>query len=114
MLLLYLFPGGIASSNHLHEHVHAPPYMEFTLLALAAAGGYLLWHRRPAKKTELGQARWTIGNDIRFGYLFLALFLTVSAFLGWWATQVLYDQQVIYSYKSLNDAPREPAAPSSK
>jgi uncharacterized membrane protein YfcA len=115
VLLLYLFPGGIAASNHLHKHLHAPPFMEFTLLALAAAGGYLLWHRRPTKKDAPEEANVpNEARDIRFGYLFLSLFLTVSAFLGWWATQVLYDQQVIYSYKSLSDAPRETVTPSSK
>ncbi len=115
VLLLYLFPGGIASSNHLRNHMHTPPFMEFTLLALAAAGGYLLWHRRRRKKDAPAVAPSPNGTrDIRFGYLFLSLFLTVSAFLGWWATQVLYDQQVIYSYKSLSDAPREAATPSSK
>jgi len=42
----------------------------------------------------------------------IALFLTVSALLGWWATQVLYDQQVVYSYKSLGENPPGPAASS--
>jgi hypothetical protein len=115
VLLLYLFPGGIAASNHLRDHVHSPPFMEFTLIALAAAGGYLLWHRRPTKRDtpEEVQSHNEV-REIRFGYLFLLLFLSVSAFLGWWATQVLYDQQVIYSYKSLSDVPREAATPSSK
>jgi heme A synthase len=81
--------------------------MEFTFLVLAAAGGCLLWQRRPQKEAAL-QARDGRG-EIRFAYLLLSLFLTVSAFLGWWATQVLYDQQVIYSYKALSaDSTKDP------
>ena len=32
---------------------------------------------------------------------FVFAFLFVAGVLGWWATQVLYVQQVIYSYDSL-------------
>jgi hypothetical protein len=106
-LSLYLFPGIVASVNHLSHHIDDPPYMEFTFLVLAAAGGCLLWQRRPQKEAAL-QARDGRG-EIRFAYLLLSLFLTVSAFLGWWATQVLYDQQVIYSYKALSaDSTKDP------
>jgi hypothetical protein len=43
-------------------------------------------------------------GKIQFAYVTLSLFLTVSVFLGWWATQVLYDQQVIYSYRAQKEA----------
>ena len=43
--------------------------------------------------------------EVRIPYLVLAIFLTVAGFLGWWATQVLYDQQVIYSYRALSESP---------
>jgi hypothetical protein len=43
--------------------------------------------------------------EARAAYFALALFLTAAGFLGWWATQVLYDQQVIYSYRALSEAP---------
>jgi heme A synthase len=85
--------------------------MEFTFLSLAAAGGWLLWQRRPKKDEaheEPGAQNGPSHNgrgEIRFIYLFLAAFLTFTAFLGWWATQVLYDQQVIYSYKALSETP---------
>ena len=102
VLLLYLFPAIIASVNHFGGHVHDPPYMEFNLWVLAAAGGCLLWQRR----RMTGQPRAQNGRgETRFAYVLLSLFLTVSVFLGWWATQVLYDEQVIYSYRALKDAP---------
>jgi hypothetical protein len=43
----------------------------------------------------------------------LAAFLSSTAFLGWWATQVLYDQQVFYSYQALLQN-QKPAAPPAK
>jgi hypothetical protein len=111
VLLLYLFPAIVASVNHFGNHAHDPPYMEFTLWILAAAGACLLWQRR--RKT--GQPRAGNGlGEIRFVYVLLPLFLTVSVFLGWWATQVLYDEQVIYSYRAQKDAPAETAKPNPK
>jgi hypothetical protein len=107
VLLLYLAPGGIAFFNHLRERAASdPPYMEFTLLALTVAGWYVLRHHGPPNKilpggAEAHRARF----EVRFPHLVLALFLTAAGFLGWWATQVLYDQQVIYSYRALSDAP---------
>jgi uncharacterized iron-regulated membrane protein len=86
--------------------------MEFTFLVLTATGGWLLWQRRQKKKGAHGEPRAHNGKgEVRFAYLVLALFLTVSALLGWWATQVLYDQQVIFSYKSLSETPGEAPAP---
>ena|ERR1700692_646817 len=111
VLFFYLFPGAVASVNHLLNHAHDPPYMEFTFLSLAAAGGCLLWQRSPLSNEaneEPGAQHGHTHNglrEIRFIYLFLAAFLTFTAFLGWWATQVLYDQQVIYSYKALSETP---------
>jgi hypothetical protein len=109
VLLFYLFPGAVAWVNHLRDHAHDPPYMEFTFLSLAAAGGCLLWQRRPLGDEAHGEPGTQNGHtqngqgEIRFICLFLAAFLTFTAFLGWWATQVLYDQQVIYSYKALSE-----------
>jgi hypothetical protein len=110
----YLFLGVVASVNHSLDHAHDPPYMEFTLLLLAAAGGYLLWQRRPTRINPQAEPRsQNARREIRFVYLLLAAILTFTAFLGWWATQVLYDQQVIYSYKALSDiAPKSGQATS--
>jgi len=108
VLSLYLLPGAIASASHFSDHLHSPPYMEFTLLVLAAAGWYLLWQRTPKKKGAHAEPGARNGRgEIPLVYLLLALLLTVSAFLGWWATQVLYDQQVIYSYQSLSEDPNK-------
>ena len=107
VLLLYLVPGGIAMFNHVRERAASdPPYMEFTLLSLAAAGWYVLWQRRAqgiSLPVEPGAPPARV--EVRIAYLVLALFLTAAGFLGWWATQVLYDQQVIYSYRALSEAP---------
>jgi hypothetical protein len=68
-----------------HSEVNDPPFMEFTLLILAAAGGYILWKGAPGR-------RW-------FGTGFLLSFLLFGmAFFGWWWTEVLYNQQVNYSF----------------
>ncbi len=112
-LLPYFFPGTVATVNHFSDHLHDPPYMEFTFLVLTSAGACLLWQRRPEKKGAHGADRAHNGKgEVRPAYLFLALFLTVSSLLGWWATQVLYDQQVIFSYKSISETSAEPPAPS--
>jgi len=84
------------------------------LFTLAAAGSYLLWKRRPRKQELHEEPEPSAQNglkEIRFAYLLLSLFLTVSAFLGWWATQVLYNEQVIYSYQALSDARSRPLVP---
>jgi hypothetical protein len=107
VLLLYLAPGGIAMFNHLRERAASdPPYMEFTLLSLAAAGWYILWQRRAKNKNVAEELEVPSTRvEARPAYFALALFLTAAGFLGWWATQVLYDQQVIYSYRALSEAP---------
>jgi len=106
VLLLYLFPGGVTTWNHYRGHPNGPPFMEFTLLILAAAGFRLLWQRRARKKGALQEPQaQNERGEIRVAYLLLSLFLTVAAFLGWWATQVLYDQQVIYSYRASSESP---------
>lgn len=108
--LVYFLPAGVALYNHrLERPASDPPYMEFTLLALASAGWYLLCWSTPKKKGSHGKAGEAGPPDKRgeprAAYLVLSLFLTVAAFFGWWATQVLYDEQVIYSYKALSDSP---------
>ncbi len=98
--------------NHLLERPASdPPYMEFTLLALAAAGWLVLWPRKRALSGMPGEALPQNGRGrIRVPYLWLAAFLTASSFLGWWSTQVLYDQQVFYSYQAMIENPKPPAA----
>jgi hypothetical protein len=114
----YLIPGEVALYNHLFRERSEsnPPLLEFTLLVLALAGLYLVWKRRPRGKASGGEAgeQKTTGH-IRTSYLVLSLLLTVTAFLGWQATEVLYDQQVIYSsYKATSENPAKSLLPSSK
>jgi hypothetical protein len=100
----YALLGFIALYHHFQQsQLSNPPYMEFTLFVLAAAGWYLLW--RHAAKRKRGHEKSGAHNEpkpIPSAYLVLAAFLYVTASLGWWATQVLYDQQVVYSYKALS------------
>jgi hypothetical protein len=112
-LLPYVVLGGISSVLHI-RHAFAEPagpfFFEFSLLILAAAGACLLWRNsthEPLKEPVGEKAmearkrrRWTL-----FGYFFLASLITVVSYMGWWATEVLYDQQVIYSYKALAESP---------
>ncbi len=112
MILPYLVPGTITMWNHFRGHPDGPPFMEFTLLALTAAGFRLLWkYRSQNGQTGTGTEGKTNLPALRFTYVALSLFLTVAAILGWWATQVLYDEQVIYSYQALSAAPVRPPLP---
>jgi hypothetical protein len=91
--------------NHWLERAPAdPPYMEFTLIVLALSGGYIVLRRTPKVKTSEEEAEdpYRKRDKIRLPYLVLATFLTATAFLGWWSTQVLYDEQVFYSYVALS------------
>jgi hypothetical protein len=36
------------------------------------------------------------------GFLLLSLLFTAMAFFGWWTTEVMYDQQVVYSHDALS------------
>ena len=88
--------------------------MEFTLLLLAAAGAWLLW-RKPKPRingtagTTTSQPSWQKRRPSQIGWLdahwpplvVVSAILTAAAILGWWSTEVLYAEQVIYSYDSL-------------
>ncbi len=83
---ILLFLGGLDTlyKHFQHKEISDPPFMEFTLIVLGAAGCYAL-----RKGT---QGRWYgIGS-------LLSLLLAAMAYFGWWWTEVQYDQQVIYSF----------------
>jgi hypothetical protein len=108
---VYACLGGIALHHHLSEAaLSTPPYMEFTLIVIAVGGGYILWKHRPKERTGHETAGAHDKRKRRFGYLVLAGFITLTASLGWWATQVLYDQQVIYSYKVVKPGSATPSS----
>jgi hypothetical protein len=113
VLAIYLLPAAVASYNHFFDHRSSPPYMEFTLLVLVAAGCFILWPREPkTKDTPSQQSAVNQRGQFRPAYLVLSLFLTSASFLGWWDTQVLYDEQVIYSsYRALSEDPAKPNTP---
>lgn len=95
---------------------------EGVLLAATAVGALLVWkyeakipapygepwpqHSQPAtsqKEILCGSEKWA-------GLVLLAFLLTSAASLGWWSSEVLYTQQVIYSYKALTNTPSHPAS----
>ena len=88
--------------------------MEFTLLLLAAAGAWLLWRTRAARlgagaePTRPRKPPRRKKHQSRYGWqdahwpplVVVSAILTAAAILGWWSTEVLYAEQVIYSYDS--------------
>ena len=82
--------------------------MELTLWLLCFAGAWLVWWR-PSRETHAAAAKEadfkrTTGTKCSWqkkhwaGLVVLSAILTIAAFQGWWATELLYGEQVIYSY----------------
>ena len=97
----------IALDNHFREHLPAdPPYMEFTLLLLSLVGAWLVWKRpsplSPARLQGLRdrgtKCSWQKEQWAKL--VLLSAILTLAVFLGWWSSEVIYGEQVIYSYDS--------------
>lgn len=103
---VFLLLAADALYHHLKERqVGQPPYMEFSLFVIWAAGAWLLWRKLPlfdsadpeaedsSDEDQICLRRWKWGL---MSLVFAVLF--VAGVLGWWSTEVLYGQQVIYSY----------------
>jgi hypothetical protein len=108
----------VATVHHFGERALSdPPYMEFTLLLLAVAGAWLVWrtgpaveqvriHTVPPKETMPGATGET---EKKFYFriehwprlIVMSAILTIAILLAWWSTEVLYAEQVIYSFDSL-------------
>jgi hypothetical protein len=116
--------GLIALVNHFGERAPSdPPYMEFTLLLLAATGMTLVWKPAPlpdktqpgkdegqpqedsAAKENASKCFWQPAHCSRL--IALSALLTLAAFLAWWSTEVLYAQQVVYSYAGQTDSSKK-------
>jgi hypothetical protein len=96
----------IAYVHHMHDSFGAdPPYLEFSLLLIGLGGAMLLWRKTasagkqpPRRSPSGGVAGWSVP---RWGGLTLLSAALMAAFvLGWWATEVMYAQEVIYHYDS--------------
>jgi hypothetical protein len=46
-----------------------------------------------------------VDTKCKAGFVLLSLVFAVMAFFGWWTTEVLYDEQVIYSHYALSQKP---------
>lgn len=116
--------GLIATVNHFGEGAPSdPPYMEFTVLLLAATGMWLVWKPAPssdkthplknegepqenfAAKESASKCFWQPAHCSRL--IALSAILTLAAFLAWWSTEVLYAQQVVYSYVGQTNASKK-------
>ena len=79
--------------------------MEFTLVLLTLVGAWLVWTGPlPLQQVERGGAEkerthyWQEQYWPRLVMLFTIL--SFAAILGWWSTEVLYAEQVVYSFDS--------------
>jgi hypothetical protein len=121
--VMFLFLAGDAFYHHLQEReLSNPPFMEFSLFVVGGAGAVLLWRSGPlwvgsarseaksseAKKSEADKSAAKDEDCLRhwrWGALsFLFAVLALAGVLGWWATEVLYAKQVIYSYDSQSNS----------
>jgi len=106
---VFLLLAADAFVHHYEDRfVSEPPYMEFSLLIVGLAGGWLLWlprRRAPRAGGPESRLNW------RWGMLSLVFAVLFTAgFLGWWSTEVLYGHQVIYSYDAQLPAPAAAAS----
>ena len=94
---VFLYVAVRAAMHHFEERfLSDPPYMEFSLFLIGAAGAWLLWI--PRGQTADGLRRGPHWKWVPIAVV--AGVLTVAGGFGWWATEVAYATQLIYSYDS--------------
>lgn len=103
--LLYLGVAVLATLHHFGERLPSdPPYMEFTLALLGVVGAWLVWKppsplpRGPAAAKPVKPCNWKSGHWARLALL--SATLTFAVTLGWWSTEVMYGEQIVYSFNS--------------
>ncbi len=103
--LLYLAVAVLATVHHFGQRLPSdPPYMEFTLVLLGLIVAWLVWKtptplpRGSAAGKPVRRCDWKSGHWARL-VLFSAI-VTFAVTLGWWSTEVLYGQQIVYSFNS--------------
>ncbi|MGD1079749.1 MAG: hypothetical protein ABR881_15605 [Candidatus Sulfotelmatobacter sp.] len=110
--VLYFVVAFVATVHHFKNACPSdPPYMEFRLTLLGLVGTWLIWRRESPPKPEETRAKetgsaketgtkcyWQKEHGARL--VVLSTILTIAAVLGWWSTEVLRGEQVIYSYAS--------------
>jgi len=120
---LYFAVALISTIHHFGEvEPIDPPYMEFTLWLLTLVGAWLVWkppsppkaEEPGAKETGAGKkpktkCDWRSADWARL--VVLSAMVSTAVVLGWWSTEVLYAQQVIYSYDSQIFQSKGTAAP---
>jgi hypothetical protein len=88
--IIPMVTGGVVIA-FLVYHTHGltdPPFMELVWVVVGLAGGYVWWKGAP-------DARYAAGSLMSF----LAF---IVAFMGWWWSELIYDQQVFYSFYAQN------------
>lgn len=109
---LYLAAALIAGIHHFWGSTPSdPPLMEFALGLLGCVGGWLVWRRASVQPLDNARAKalaaareagtrchWQ--KEQWAALVLLSTLLTATAVLGWWSTELLYGEQVIYSYDS--------------
>jgi hypothetical protein len=79
--------------------------MEFALVLLPLVGAWLVWTTPlPLQPVERGGAEKQRKHYWQEQYwprlVVLSTILSFAAILGWWSTEVLYAEQVVYSFDS--------------
>jgi hypothetical protein len=118
----------VTGAIHHFECLNVSPYcmaqttfvlMEVASLVITGLAAWFLWNYEPEREVQGAdlipvQESPVTQREHRYrlpwaALVLLSLLVTFGASLGWWSSEVLYTQQVIYSYKALTDSPVKPS-----